>query len=102
MARKSPLLVDALDDIARRFVGDGGGLNAFFVSDEHGHVDTVSFDFETAYVRWRHLAAKTPRRVYTLEDRLTGVLASVEPLSDDPQGRLHVFDDTSTFGYPKE
>lgn len=93
--RLGGLLTNKLDDLARDHVGDGKGLNHYFVTD-NGHVVTVSEDFQTAYDHWRKLAARRPLMECALEDRLTGVLADVSPHEEDG-GRLLISDDTDRF-----
>jgi hypothetical protein len=89
-----PLIVETLDAVASKFVGDENGVNTFFVSDRDGHIDTVTYDFLTAYKRWSTLAHGY-RHTATLEDRQHGVLASGE--RDEETGRFEIFDDTETF-----
>ena len=74
----SALLVEALDALASKFIGDAKGLNAYFVTDSDDHVDTVTFDFRTAWKRWRDLSSQGI--VSTLEDRLHRVLAVYDGL----------------------
>lgn len=90
--RRAVLMTEKLDALARDHVGDGQHLNTFFVTDEHGHVVTISFDFQTAYDHWRKLAARRPLLECALEDRLTGVLADVSPQEEDG-GRLMISDE---------
>lgn len=70
-----------LDALASDMVGDGGSPNVFFVTDG-GHVVTVTTDRSAAWAQWRRLADRLPLRECALEDRQTGVLASVEPAED--------------------
>lgn len=93
------LVVETLDAVASKFIGDGNPLNVFVVADEHGHVETLSYDFSTAYRRWSTLV-KGYRRVATLEDRIHGVLAGAEVITgDSPFGdRFDVYDDTERLG----
>ena len=94
-------IVVALNDLASRFIGDGQGLNAYFVTDGDGHIDTVSFDFETAYARWSQMAREQPRHASTLEDRHHGVLASVARVTVGPVNGWVVQDDAVTLCQPK-
>lgn len=64
-----------------QFVGDGKHLNYYFVTDR-GHVVMIADDAEAAYYRWLAIAQSTPLHECALEDRLTGVIASVEPISE--------------------
>jgi hypothetical protein len=89
--RNSPLLSVVLNTLARDFVGDGRGINVYFVSDEHGDVDTITYDRATAELRFNSLAARYPLKECTLEDRHHGVLASVEPESEEKGARLRVY-----------
>lgn len=74
--------VEALETLARDMVGDGGTPNLFFVTDG-GNVTMVSTEEENARAAWRALADRFPLRECALEDRQTGVLASVQPEEDD-------------------
>lgn len=85
--------VEALDALPREMVGDGKRPNVFFVTDE-GHIALISLDFEISYLFWKTLAARRPLIESALEDRLTGVIASVEPESDEPGARLMVWDNS--------
>lgn len=94
--------VRELEDLARKMVGDGKKPNLFFVSLD-GNIILISRDFETAYGEWKKHA--TRRNAETaLEDRLWGVIASVEPESDDPGSRFVLFDDSVYFlkSHPQE
>lgn len=88
--------IDALEQLARTTIGDGKRPNLYFVTDR-GNVVTVTTEHAIAYQHWRQLAARTPLVESAMEDRLTGVLASVEPVSDVPGARLEVQDDTRSF-----
>ena len=90
----SELFVSKLDAIPREYVGAYGGINCFFVSNSDGHVDTISFDFDTAYRRWKELASVRPLQECTLEDCHTGVLACVEPRDYPTDKTPIVVDDT--------
>jgi hypothetical protein len=85
--RRSPLIIDALNALASRFVGDGNHLNFYFVTDR-GHTLTVTDDYQLALMRWEASARETPLHECTLEDRLTGIIASIEPLDDTPDAPL--------------
>lgn len=87
------LLTDTLNALARDYVGDGESPNHYIVTDR-GNVVTVSDSFNTAYAHWQRLAARRPLVECALEDRLTGVLASVEPRDNPTDTRLIVIDDT--------
>lgn len=88
-----PTEIEPLQSLPRTMVGDGGQPNVFFVTDQ-GVTVTITTDFEVAYEHWKKLAARRPRVESALEDRLTGCLASVEPVDDEPNARLCVIDDT--------
>jgi len=94
MATK-PQKIEPLEALARDYVGDGKSPNLFFVTDQ-GTVVLISRDGETAYEAWRVLANRAPRLECALEDRKTGVLASVEPTED---GGVHLsrYDDYHRF-----
>jgi hypothetical protein len=79
---KRVLLAEKLNDLASEFVGDCKGVNVFFVSDGRDVV-TVSYDFDIAYQHWQQLAGRHPLTECTLEDRRSGVLASVGPILDE-------------------
>mgnify|MGYP001568094441 CR=1 FL=1 len=80
-----------LNKMATQYVGDGKHPNLYFVSNR-ADVVTVSTDFEIAYRAWEKLAYRSPRLECQLEDRLNGILASVE--FHPETGRLEIFDDT--------
>ncbi len=84
-----------LEKLAREMVGDGKNPNLFFVSSE-GNIILISRDFDVAYMKWRQHAER-PDHESALEDRHTGVIASVEPESDDPDAKLIVIDDSEMF-----
>jgi hypothetical protein len=88
-----PQKIEQLQTLARDMVGDDGKPDLFFVTDQ-GIVVTISRDFDTAHKHWEELARRSPRVECALENRRTGVLASVEPDSDEPGARLEVRDDT--------
>jgi hypothetical protein len=90
-----PRKVKVLEELATVVIGDGKAPHLFFVTDQ-GVVDTVSRDFATAYQRWLALAAVRPMVECALEGRQYGVMASVEPESDEPGARLRYHDDTHT------
>lgn len=73
--------IEALEALASEMVGDGQEPNWFFVTLQ-GDVVGVTQDFESAYSQWDRLSRQSPRVECALEDRLTGVLASVEPIDD--------------------
>jgi hypothetical protein len=86
------LITTTLDALARDYVGDGKPLNPFFVTD-NGHVVTITDSFSVAYRHWRALALRQPLVESALEDRLTGVLACVEPRDYPQDTELIVIDD---------
>lgn len=79
--RKCVLITEALDKLASQFVGDGNALNYYFVTDR-GHVVTITDYYPAARERYHALARRYPLVECALEDRQTGVIASVEPISD--------------------
>jgi len=87
--------IKALENLATDIVGDGKSPNVFFVSTQ-GVIFMVTTDFEMAYAAWQEVS--DPPHVETaLEDRQTGVIASVGP--DEENGdRLTVQDDSGRFG----
>lgn len=90
----STLIVETLNAVASKFIGDGNHLNVYFVTDENGHVETLSFDFLVAYRRWSTLVHGY-RKGATLEDRLHGVLASGEHVTNGLMSdAFEVYDDT--------
>lgn len=96
-----PLEVPAFQAWPVDHVGDGKKPNVYVVTDR-GVVVTLTRDGPTGYRHWRTLADRRPLVESALEDRVTGVLASVEPDSDEPGARLEVRDDwhmhRATFG----
>ena len=79
-----PRRIQALEELPRNMVGDGGTPNLYFVTVK-GNVLLISQDFEIAYRAWREFSF--PAKMETgLEDRQVGVLASVEP--DEATGRF--------------
>lgn len=88
-----------LEDLAAKTIGDAQTPNLFFVTRD-GIVVLVSVDFVVAWHYFQQLASTgRNREECALEDRQTGVLASVSPMDDDPDARLQYQDDTHTFGY---
>lgn len=92
--RTSVLIAERLNAMASEFIGDGNAANVFFVTTS-GDTATVTYDYETARDHYRRLAACRPLRECALEDRLTGVIASVSPWEDG--GPLHFEDAPDTF-----
>lgn len=86
-----------LEKLARELVGDGKQPNLFFVSSE-GNIILISRDFDVAYIKWKQHAARKDHEC-ALEDRQTGVIASVEPESDAPGAKLIRIDDSESFGF---
>ncbi len=86
-----------LQDVASEVVGDGKRPNIFFVSSE-GRIILISLDFDVAYEAWVKVSDVAKKVETALEDRQTGVIASVEPL-EDRGGELVWMDDSATFGY---
>lgn len=95
MQTKELLALTDLDILARQHVGDGQAPNRFFVSADN-HVLTFTSDFETAYDQWLKIARDDRSRMPMLEDRVHGVLASIEKGEDT--GTLYACDDTIQFG----
>ena len=93
-----PSKIPALQSLASDVIGDGKSPNLFFVTDR-GVTITVTRNFSSAHAEWTKLANRVPRMESALEDRKTGVIASVEPESDAPGARLIAFDDSMQFGY---
>lgn len=91
MNRKIP----ELERFAKLAIGDGMPPNLYFVTDE-GVIVTITRSRELAYRHWRELSKRRPMVESAMEDRLNGVLASVEPESDEPNARLVVSDDVPT------
>lgn len=85
--------IEVLQNLASQIIGDGSKSDMFFVTDQ-GVVVTVTRDFDTAYAHWKQLARRSPFVECALENRTVGVLASVEPDSDDDGALLEVRDDT--------
>jgi hypothetical protein len=85
-----------LNDMARQMVGDSQKPNLFFVTDV-GNVVGVHTEFGAAYLHFKDLARREPRKECALEDRSFGVIASVEPESDEPGARLVLHDDRNLF-----
>jgi hypothetical protein len=86
--------IEALEALAREFVGgDSREFNLFFVTD-NGVVVTVSQDFRSAYEQWKRLSARYPMQECALEDK-TGVLASVEP-EEEGSTVLVILDDSAS------
>ena len=78
------------EKIASELIGDGRRPNVYFVTDQ-GKVQTITLNKEVALDHWRALAARWPMVECALEDRQTGVLASIEPTTDDEGAPLAVF-----------
>lgn len=103
MAKKGPHewsprdRLEVLEKLARELVGDGKSPNLFFVSCE-GNIILISRDFDVAYEKWLQHADQRDHES-ALEDRQTGVIASVEPESDEPGADLVVHDDAEGFGF---
>jgi hypothetical protein len=89
--------LEFLEKLARDLVGDGKEPNLFFVSS-NGNIILISRDFEAAYRKYRE-HARTRDHETALEDRKTGVIASVEPVSDEPDAKLIEHDDSRRFGF---
>lgn len=86
-----------LDQLAVNLVGDGKAPNLFFVSrlaestdDTMSIVITITRDLRVAYAQWDALASRCPSLLPSLEDRVHGVLASIERNEDT--GRLERHD----------
>lgn len=82
------------EDMARDMVGDATMPDLFFVS-VGGHIVTISLDFKAAYEEWR-VRSRGNKVETALEDRLFGVIASVEPEEDDSP-KLVRHDDSGHF-----
>lgn len=90
-----PQQIAELETMARTMVGDSKSPNLYFVTDQ-GVVTLVTRDIKIGHKAWSDLARRSPRIECALEDRKTGVLASVSPESDEPEARLLVCDDVPT------
>jgi hypothetical protein len=86
--------LEILDQMARDMVGDGERPDVFFVSVA-GNIATVTSSFKTAYEEWVRVSWKAKIET-ALEDRLFGVIASVEP-EDDGNARLIRIDSSKDF-----
>jgi hypothetical protein len=84
--------IEALEAVARKLVGDGKSPNVFFVSLD-GNIIMIALDFHLAYQKWKEISSQRTTET-CLEDRQTGVLASIEPGSDEPGAKLVRWDDT--------
>ena len=82
--------VKLLNDLARELVGDGKRPNLYFVTDQ-GDTVLIASDLEIAREAWGKLAARYPLQECALEDRLYGVIASVEPVDDTEGAPLEVY-----------
>lgn len=81
--------IELLEGLASQLIGDGQTPNLFFVTIA-GNVQLITREFDTAYDYWRFL----PRNIETtLEDRLTGVICSTEPI-EDGSTKLVTYDDS--------
>ncbi len=86
-----------LQVLATELVGDDKRPNIFFVSVE-GRIVVISLDFEVAYEAWVRFSDVEEKVETALEDRQTGVIASVEP-DEERGGELVWMDDSATFEY---
>ena len=84
--------IEPLEAVARKMVGDDGSPNVFFVSLD-GNIIMIALDFHAAYMKWKEISNQRTTET-ALEDRQTGVLASIEPESDEPGAKLIRYDDT--------
>src|SRR5574343_68620 len=84
-----------LDIMATNMVGDGGKPNRYFVS-LNGKVVGVHTSFRSSYEHWKEVSSKNPEKETALEDRMFGVIASVEP-DEELGGMLIRHDDSGTF-----
>lgn len=92
MAKRMPkltsaLITEALNALASKFVGDGKGINYYFVTDR-SDVVTVTDDYQIARASFEVLARRRPMMECALEDRHTGVIADICPTSDEPSAPL--------------
>jgi hypothetical protein len=85
--------MSSLNDLATKLVGDGQEPNMYFVTVE-GETITVTKSLAVAHAEWKGIAIYL-RQECVLEDRSTGVLACVEPESDEPGAKLVYYDDTN-------
>jgi hypothetical protein len=81
--------IGPLQALARDLVGDCKRPNFYFVSDGPTVV-TVTKNAKLARAHWEELARRRPLKECTLENRLCGVIASVQRESDAPGARLVV------------
>lgn len=84
--------IEQLEKLATAMVGDGKSPNIFFVG-LRGNIIMITTDFDDAYAKWKSISNQRKDQT-SLEDRKTGVLASVEPEEDAPGARLIRIDDT--------
>ncbi len=78
--------LQALESLASETIGDGKTPNIFFVTVE-GRVVVVTQDLMIAKQAWG-LFAESMDIETSIEDRLVGVLASIEPDSDEKDADL--------------
>ncbi len=88
--------VEELQQMAVNIVGDGRRPNIFFVSVA-GMITVITLEFTVAYRAWKAYAAGGDMET-ALEDRLTGVIASVAPEEDDSDTLIRI-DDSAHFEY---
>ena len=84
--------IKQLEDLASELIGDGKDPNIYFVG-LRGNQIMITTDFDDAYAKWQSISNQRKDQT-TLEDRKNGVLASIEPESDEPGARLIRIDDT--------
>jgi hypothetical protein len=83
-----------LEKLASEMIGDGKSPNVYFVTVS-GNVIAITINLSTAHQIWESVSNQRSHET-TLEDRQTGVIASVEPESDRPGARLVMIDE---YGY---
>ena len=84
--------IEPLEKVAQKLVGDGKSPNVFFVALD-GNIILIALDFIVAYDKWKEISNQKTTET-SLEDRQHGVLASIEPESDERGAPLIRWDDT--------
>ena len=85
--------IPAFEEMAQEYIGDGKRPNLYFVFARNSIV-LISQEFSIAYQAWKDFSKPPYEDMTALEDRLVGVLAAVEPDSDEPGAQLVKIDNT--------